>query len=409
MKLQHPRFTRSLNSAFKRTGKNSPLSRPPSFSRLFSCSLVIVAALLVSTHTSTALAQGVSKTEIILGQTADFSGVLAASVKEMTDPAKAYFDKINKVGGIEGRQITLISLDDKYDPKITATNATELAVNKGVLAIMLGRGTANAEAIIPVATENKVPVLGYVGGSVLLHTPPKRYFFNLRPPYRLEVERAIGQLVAQGASRIAAVYTDDAFGKDAFEGFKNGIKQVKLDAAVTAAIPRGDVKVDEAVAKVVAAKPDAVIGICVAKACATLVKALRVAGYSGRFLSLSNTSTGAYVKELGDVARGVIVTQVFPSPDSVATAVANDFQKLAAEYKLPLSYSAMEGYINARVMVEAIKRAGSKPTREGIVTALESMRKVDLGGYLLSFSATDHTGSEIVELTIIGKDGRFMR
>lgn len=182
----------------------------------------------------------------------------------------------------------------------------------------------------------------------------------------------------------------------------------KLDAAVATTIPRGDFKVDEVVVKVLAARPDAVISICVPKACATLIKALRMAGYSGRFLSRSNTSSNAYVKELGEVARGVIVTQVFPSPDSVATAIANDFQKRAAEYKLPLSYSAMEGYINARVMVEAIKRAGNKPTREGIVTALESMRKVELGGYMLSFSATNHTGSEIVELAIIGKDGRVM-
>lgn len=109
-----------------------------------------------------------------------------------------------------------------------------------------------------------------------------------------------------------------------------------------------------------------------------------MASYSGRFLSLSNTSSNAYVKELGEVARSLIVTQVFPSSDSVATAIAsaNDFQKLAAEYKLPLTYSAMEGYIKARVMVEAIKRAGNKPTREGIVTALESMRKVGPGGHL---------------------------
>ena len=107
-----------------------------------------------------------------------------------------------------------------------------------------------------------------------------------------------------------------------------------------------------------------------------------MASYSGRFLSRSNTSSNAYVKELGEVARGVIVTQVFPSPNSVATATADDFQKLAAEYKLPLTYLAMEGYINARVMVKAIKRAGNKPTCEGIVTSLESMRKVGLGGHL---------------------------
>ena len=364
-------------------------------------------ALLVSI--APAFAQGVTKTEILIGQTTDLTGVQAASSKDIGDAARAYFDKVNKSGGISGRTITLVSLDDKFDPKLTAANATTLALEKDVLAIAFGRGSANAEAVIPIVTENRVPVIGWTGGSMPMHSPPKRYFFNVRPPYRLEIERAIGQLVAQGASKIATVYTDDAFGKDALEGFKEGMKAVKLDSAAIVSIPRGDVKVDDAVAKIVASKADAVIGICISKPCSELVKGLRAASYSGRFLSLSNTASGAYIKMLGDVGRGVIVTQVFPSPDSVATAVANDFQKLAAEYKLPLTYTSMEGFVGARVLVEGIKRAGSKPTRESLTNALEGMRKFDMGGYVVSFSATDRTGSEVIDLTIIGKDGKFKR
>ena len=184
---------------------------------------------------------------------------------------------------------------------------------------------------------------------------------------------------------------------------------VKQDAAAIVSIPRGDVKVDDAVAKIVASKADAVIGICIAKSCAELVKGLRAAGYTGRFLSLSNTASASYIKMLGENSRGIIVTQVFPSPDSVATAVANDFQKLAAEYKLPLTYTGMEGFIGARVLVEGLKRAGSKPTRESLTQALESLRRFDLGGYVVSFSANDRTGSEVIDLTIIGKDGKFKR
>ena len=366
------------------------------------------ATLITATCLSTtAFAQ--TRGDIVIGQPADLTGPQKASVKEMTDAARAYFDKINKAGGIDGRKLVLRSVDDGFDPKRSVTAANELIAQKNVLALALGRGTANAEAVMKVADDAKVPVVGYVGGSLLLHSPPKRYFFNLRPPYRVEAERAIGQLVAQGASRIATVYTDDAFGKDAVEGFYEGLKANKLEAATIATIPRGEAKVEDAVAKIMASKADAVVGICIVKSCSLVAKGLRAAGYTGKFLSLSNTSSSTYVKELGDVARGIIVTQVFPAPDSVAIALSNDFQKLADEYKFEKSYTSMEGYVNARVLVEAIKRAGPNPTREGLVKALESMHKFDLGGFVISYGPEDRSGSTLVNLTIIGRNGRFMR
>ncbi len=368
----------------------------------------LLAAAMIAAAVCTMPASAQSKGEILIGQAADLSGPQKASVKEMSDAARAYFDKVNKAGGVDGRKITLVSLDDGFDPKRSAAAATEL-IQKNVLLLALGRGTANAEAVMKVAMDAKVPVVGYVGGSLVLHSPPKRYFFNLRPPYRLEAERAIGQLVAQGSARIATVFTDDAFGKDAVEGFNEGLKTNKLTAAAAISIPRGETKVDDAVAKVIAGKADSVVGICIPKICAAVVKGLRSAGYTGKFLSLSNTSSSAYVSELGDAARGVIVTQVFPAPDSVAVALSNEFQKLSDEYKFERSYTSMEGYINARVVVEAIKRAGSNPTREGIVKALETMRKFDLGGFVVSYGPDDHSGSDTVNLTIIGRDGRFMR
>jgi branched-chain amino acid transport system substrate-binding protein len=143
--------------------------------------------------------------DFIIGQTADHSAVQSASVKEMTDAAKAYFDKINNAGGIDGRKIKLISLDDKFDPKLSVSNAKKLIEENDVILMALGRGTSNAEALLPVLNEYRVPLVGHVGGSLAMHEPPTRYFFNLRPPYRVEVERAIGQLVAQGASKIGVV------------------------------------------------------------------------------------------------------------------------------------------------------------------------------------------------------------
>jgi len=137
---------------------------------------------------------------------------------------------------------------------------------------------------------------------------------------------------------------------------------------------------------------------------ASEIKGLLAAGYLGSFLTLSNTSSSVFVKELGDAARGVIVTQVFPAPDT-----SSDFQKLAAEYNLSKSYTAMEGYVYARVLVEAIRRTGPRLSRQSLTETLESGKKFDLGGYVISFDPRNRTGSTAVDLTMITKNGRFMR
>lgn len=366
-------------------------------------------AVLAACLPHAAKGQGVTPSEILIGQVADFSGPLAGNVKEGTDVVRAYFDSVNKAGGVNGRKIVLISLDDGYDPKKTVALAKTLIESKGVLALILGRGTSNAEALMPLLLQDRVPMVGFAGGSVAMHTPPNRYLFNLRPPYRIEAQRAAEQLAAQGISTIAAVYTDDAFGKDAIVGFDTVAQNNKLKLTDSIALPRGSSEVAPAIAKIMASNPQAVIAVCVVKPCAALRKGLHAAGYLGSFLTLSNTSSSVFVKELGDAARGVIVTQVFPAPDTQAMIVSSDFQRLAAEYNLPKSYTAMEGYVYARVLVEAIRRAGPKLSRESLTDTLQSGKKFDLGGYAISFDPKNRTGSTAVELTMITKNGRFMR
>lgn len=353
--------------------------------------------------------QGVTPSEILIGQVADFSGPLAGNVKEGTDAVRAYFDKVNKSGGVNGRKLVLQSLDDAYDPKKTVALAKTLIESKNVLALILGRGTANAEALMPLLLEKRVPMVGFAGGSVAMHIPANRYFFNLRPPYRIEAERATGQLIAQGVTSIASVYTDDAFGRDAVVGINVGAANNNIRVTGTIALERGSSNVAPAITMIMAQKPGAVIAICVVKPCVALRKGLQAAGYLGTFLTLSNTSSNAFITELGDAGRGVIVTQVFPSPDSRAMSVSVEFQKLADEYKFPKSYTAMEGYVYARVLVEAIKRSGANLSSESLTETLQSDKKFDLGGYLIAFGPNNRTGSQLVDLTIISKNGRFIR
>jgi branched-chain amino acid transport system substrate-binding protein len=366
----------------------------------------VFALLVLISQTGTASAQN---GPIIIGQTADFSGPQSALVKDTTAAALAYFNKINAEGGIRGRKIELKSLDDGYDVTRTVNNVRTLAQDKTVMALMLSRGTSNAEALLPVLTELKMPLLGPVGGSRVLHSPPNRYMFNLRPPYQTEVSKAIGQLVAQGITQLAVVYTDDAFGKDAVVGFDQAMAERKLKPVARASIPRGSSDVATAVEQLAQAKPQATVGLCIAKGCVALVAAMRAKGISSQFVSLSNTSSEAYIKDLGANSRGVIVTQVFPYPQSGVSAVAKELRDLAKKANFTSSYTTMEGMIAAKVMVEALRRAGDNPTPEKVATALETLRNYDMGGYAVNFSADDRTGSEFVDLSMISREGQFIR
>ena len=368
-------------------------------------SLRVLAAAFAALALATAHAAGPSW---LIGQTADFSGPQAAAVKETTEAARAYFDAINKRGGVHGRPIELVSVDDGFDPKRTVANATSLITERHVMALMLSRGTANAEALIPVTREYKTLVLSPVGGSELMHKPADHYLFNTRPMHRLEAEKAVEQLAAQGLRKIAVVYVDDAMGNDAVKGALAGLAASKLEPVALAKIPRGEPKVEEAAATLAKAAPDAVIGLCIPKSCAAFVKQLRVNGSLAQFVSMSNTSSSGYLKDLGKDARGVIVTQVYPYPFSDAPYASKEFRTLAAEYKLAQSYSAMEGFLAAKVMAEAIRRAGPGANNLSLIAAMESL-DLDVGGFPIRFAGRGRTGSEFMEMTMISKNGKFVR
>ena len=370
-----------------------------------SCVFVCV-ALFGLVHATSSYAQ---KAALVLGQTADFSGPQSVAVKETTAGATAYFNKINAEGGIRGRKIELRSLDDGFDPARSVENIKTLANDKSLSAFILSRGTANAEAMLPVLLELKIPLLGPVGGSQKMHFPPNRYLFNLRTQTQTEVAKAIGQLSAQGVTRLAVVYTDDAFGNDAVQGFDKVMADRNLKPVARLSIERGSVDVTQAVDRLAATNPQATLGICIAKACAALVKTMRSKGVTSQFVSLANTSSSGYVKDLGSVGRGVIVTQLFPYPASRVSALAQELRDLAVSSKFTPSYAAMEGMIAAKVMVEALKRAGDNPTPEKIVVALESFKNYDFGGFSVNFGPGNRTGSEFVDLSIINKDGTFTR
>src|SRR3990167_1924170 len=346
----------------------------------------------------TLLAASIAQAQILIGQTVGITGSAAATVKESMGGAALYIIHVNARGGVGGQKIEVVSLDDKFDPKLTLENTRTLIEQKGVIGLFMTRGTPHTQGIMPLLEQHGVPLVGPSTGAMVLHEPVHKYIFNVRATYQREVEKAISHLHTLGVQRIGVA--------GALSGFKaNGIAALfieKFDRAkpdFSAIAPRA-----------AQAEPQAVVIIGTGAAVVDVIKALRAAGVGGQIVTLSNNASGGFAKALGEHARGVVVTQVFPSERSVNTPVIKEAMEIAkARGTSDLTPAMVEGFVSAKVLVEALRRAGPKPDRARLHTALESLKKLDLGGLELSYSGTDHTGLDFDDLSIIGNDGRFKR
>ena len=369
-------------------------------------------ALLLSGLLAVLLAALPARAQIRVGQTAGFTGTVAASVKETAAGARLYFDALNARGGIAGQKIELVSLDDKFDPKLAAENAKAL-IDQGVIALFLTRGTPHNQAIMPLLSAAKLPLVAPSTGAMALHQPVHPWLFNVRATYQREAERAVRHLVMTGVERIAIVQVADSFGEDAavgaLRGFGSGLKPVVHDT-----YDRNQPDFSKTMPRIVAADAQAVLFIGSGTAVADGMKALRAAGSRAQMLTLSNNASAGFVKSLGDLARGVIVSQVLPAERSFATPMvkeAHDLARARGTAAPEITPALLEGFAAAKVLAEGLKRAAAagQLSRSGLQRALDGLNRYDLGGLELSYSPSDHTGLDYADLSIIGAEGKFRR
>jgi branched-chain amino acid transport system substrate-binding protein len=365
---------------------------------------LFVGALFLALLGATAHAQ------LRIGQPSGFTGSVATGVKENTDGAKLYIDAVNQRGGVHGQAIELISVDDKFDPATTVEVARKLITEQGVIALFLNRGTPHAQALLPLLAEYRVPLVGPSTGAMALHEPVQHWVFNVRAPYQREAIKAIKHLTSMGMTRIAVLQTDDSFGSDSAAGADKGFVAAALKPVMVQKFPREKPDFAALAALVMQSDAQAVLYIGSSATVASGVKALRTAGTSAQVVTLSNNASDGFIKLLDKHARGVIVSQVFPNERSVTYRLIKEAQELAKAKGLPgISPAMIEGFAAAKVLVEGLRRAGPKPTSVGLRDALESLHKFDIGGLEISYSATDHSGLEFSDLSIIGSDSKFMR
>lgn len=348
--------------------------------------------------------------QILVGQTAGFTGPVAAGVKEVGEGAKLYLDAVNAKGGVHGQPVELIALDDQFDPKLAAENARVLITEKRVVALFLTRGTPHTQAILPLLAEHKVPLIAPSTGAMLLHQPVNPWVFNVRATYQREAERAVQHLSLIGIERIAVIHVDDSFGADAAQGAAKGFSAVGKQPLFVEKYKREKWDFAKIAVQVQDKNAQAVLFLGSGNAVADGIETLRAAGSKAQIVTLSNNASAGFVKSLKDNARGVIVSQVFPYERSLAAPIVKEANDLAvAQGREGVSPAMLEGFAAAKVLVAGLKRAGANPTRQKLQQALDTLGKIDLGGIELSYSPTDHTGLEFVDLSIISADGKFRR
>jgi branched-chain amino acid transport system substrate-binding protein len=378
--------------------------------RLLTSLVFVLATVLGVARPAAAQTPGVTPSSVLLGQSAAFSGPAAQLGIQMNAGAMAYFDYINKLGGVQGRTILLKTRDDRYEGDLAAENTRKLIEEDKVFALFAYVGTPTSAAALPIFTEAKVPFIGPFTGAELLRNPLNRYVFNVRASYYDETEKIVEQLVSTGIDKIAVFYQNDSYGKAGLTGVQIAMKKRNLAVAATGTVERNTIDVGAAVKAISAVQPDAVVMISAYTSIAEFVRQMKKAGSAAQFHNVSFVGSKALSNALGNDGYGVVISQVVPFPWNPGVPVVKEYQRvLKAAGIADYNFGSLEGYLAAKVMVEGMRRAGRDLTREKLIAALESMDNVDLGGFVVNFSRTSHAGSNYVELTMIGRDGNFVR
>jgi branched-chain amino acid transport system substrate-binding protein len=375
------------------------------------CLTSLLAAFLSVAPISSAWSEpGITDQKITLGQSAAFSGPAAQLGIQLHAGAKAYFDQVNAQGGVFGRKIEIVKLDDKYEADLAAANTRKLIEGDDVFALFGYVGTPTSNAALPIFTRAKVPFFAPFTGAQSLREPFNRQIFNIRASYFDETEHLVERLVRTGMKNIAVFYQNDAYGKAGLAGVERALKKMGVHMVDTATVERNSVDVAKAVDKLLPKRPDVIIQISAYASCSAYIKDMRKAGYTGQFYNVSFVGSQALADALGKEGPGVVISQVVPFPWHGAVPVVSEYTKVMQRAGIQdLNFSSLEGFLAAKIFVEGLKRSGRNLTRDRLISALESINtsNYDVGGFDVNFSPSSHNGSKFVDMTMITKDAKF--
>ncbi len=359
---------------------------------------------------------GVSDTEILLGSSLPLKGHAGYLGTQTIRGAMSYIRHVNETGGIYGRKIKVITYDDSYDPPMCLANSQKFIIEDDVFSLFCYVGTPTTVKILPLVEDAGIPLLGMFTGANALREPFNPNLINIRASYYQETEAMVRHLVQNlGIHKIGVFYQYDAYGFDGLIGTELALKSHGLEPIARASYIRGTLDVEEGLDRLHGSGAEAVVMIGTYDPCAKFVKLATDGGWFPIFYNLSFVGAKELARRLpnsGD--KIVIMSQVVPPSDGPEAekllGAAMEYVRLLDQYypeERP-NFVGLEGYFNARILVEGLKRAGRNLTRKKFIRAIESIVDYELApGVTVSFSASDHQGMEQVYFTRL-ENGRFV-
>jgi branched-chain amino acid transport system substrate-binding protein len=349
---------------------------------------------------------GVTDNQVLIGSCAVLDGPAMFLGRQTVIGATAYLNQVNAAGGVHDRKIQLLAFDDGYEPAKAELCFSRL-VKEQVFATGFFVGTPTAAKYVPRAEEEMIPLIGLFSGAQLIYVPLKHYVFNVRASYFDETHEQVENLWnVMGVRKIGVLYQEDVFGSAVLDGLQLALRKYHAVPTGTGTFPRNTLDVDKGIASVRAAGPEAVLLVGPYAPVAAVVKRAHALGWNPIFITVSFVGTEKFIAEAGKDAEGTIITQVIPPYTRTEWPAIAAYRKAMSMYypNEPLSYVSLEGYLDAIVLVEGLKRAGRELTRKKLVEALESIYDKDVGmgpKLVLKYSSSRHKGFDQIFTTVV--------
>jgi branched-chain amino acid transport system substrate-binding protein len=362
----------------------------------------LVIGLLAMSATS-GLAADPAGDVIKIGMVNDQTGANKGSGRGMKVGVDAYFKAVNEKGGVNGRKISLIAVDDQMVTEKTVDGLLKLVEEQKVFAVVGSVGSSNCVASLPIVKEYKVPFINPRTGATELRTPLIREVIHIRASYQQEVDKIVDLLIKGGAKRFAVFYQNDALGTDILNATEQAVKRHGLALVSKGSFERRTTAVTAGLAGIMAGKPDAIIVGAVYAPGAEFIKLARQEGVKAHLAACSFAGGSNLVKTVGPAAEGLIMSQVVPELEDLTLPLTRECKEAVEKNPEEVGFNvvSMEGCMAAKSMVMALEKAGNPPTRDGFIKAYESMKDADMGGIKLNFTPDDHTGQDNVYLQIV--------
>ncbi|MBV7427370.1 MULTISPECIES: ABC transporter substrate-binding protein [unclassified Acidovorax] len=366
-------------------------------------------ALLCGTG-SLLLMASASAVPIVVAQVAPLSGFRASDGRGYSAGMQMYFNHVNKSGGINGNTLVLVRKDDGGSPEQTLASTQQLLIEHRPILLAGYMGASNLAMLQQsgVLAKEKIALVGYRGG---IFQPGSSLIYNVRADFRDEVGKIAEHLATVGITRLGILYEESQDAAAQVASAHEAIKKHGGTLIVKASYESGTLQMEPANKLFQAAKPQAIILVTSGAAASSFIEKYRLEGGSARLFATSDVDLEQMSKRLAEEhMQGISIAQVTPNPYRVASKLSKELREVqakSADADVPISYAMMEGYIAAKVIAEAARRAGSRPSRESMSAALDSIENFDLGGYMIGYRPDQRTGSRFVELSIISATGRI--